>query len=407
MAARIGVYYVSVGQGDCTVLFLPDEKEKRTKCFVIDCGSSKAPQAMSRTPFGASAVNLGAAAANIAHVFNDRPDAKTIDMLILTHPDKDHCNLVKSLPLPITTVVFSAFGAHKGTSPVDWFKYKYGSTTSFNPNFPEPSSFIEGWQEAGKGIDGTCGSLLWRFSVLFANVDASNENDASVVTQLLVSDKSTKKVLQSFLFLGDTSDPDLLLLAAQHAGRNTTVLKLSHHGARGSTTADLINALPCVRAYVASAGDDVSFGHPNVNVYNIIREIAGNRTATIPPASSHLPCSQWVVPNKTPIFTEDLYEAVVQRDPKQAMTETPATYYVMGEMGGGTGLRGGDEFFVCPVSNFLTTSLGTVVMVVTDDGQVRGFQAYFEPKPGSDGNPTTKPDNGTLYSQEFTFPIKM
>lgn len=102
--------FLNVGQGDCTLLWFYDRgvdpaTGKGTHAILIDCGSSGAVAPMT-PPTGAkgnaSALMVAHLKAKLANYLERLDNPRTLDALIITHPDKDHFNLLHKVLLDAT-----------------------------------------------------------------------------------------------------------------------------------------------------------------------------------------------------------------------------------------------------------------------------------------------------------------
>jgi competence protein ComEC len=74
-----------------------------------------------------------------------------------------------------------------------------------------------------------------------------------------------------FLLSGDAERPIEREMLAEDEIRRTDVLKVAHHGSRTSSTEDFLSAVEPVFA-VISVGLDNSYGHPNRDVVERLRQ---------------------------------------------------------------------------------------------------------------------------------------
>ncbi|WP_214105158.1 ComEC/Rec2 family competence protein [Acrocarpospora catenulata] len=106
------IHYVSVGQGDCTLMTTPDGR-----VILVDCGSSEHPAT------GDFYERLKQKLLQKVFLKHDR----VIDVIVLTHPDKDHHNALKKalIQAGVTTIhavyCSGSIGDYKHTA---WHLYK-------------------------------------------------------------------------------------------------------------------------------------------------------------------------------------------------------------------------------------------------------------------------------------------
>ncbi len=174
---------------------------------------------------------------------------RTIDLVVLTHPDKDH--------------LFGLIEVLKR------YKVKNILWTGVNSD----SALFQEWQKAvekegakiwiaekGLGIkmsDSQTLETLYPFDSLEGRA-VSNLNDTSIV---LILDSNGEKVLLT----GDASSQTENLLIENNAPISADILKVAHHGSKYSSSDDFLKAVnPSVA--VISVGENNSYGHPSPEV---------------------------------------------------------------------------------------------------------------------------------------------
>jgi competence protein ComEC len=173
---------------------------------------------------------------------------RTIELVILTHPDQDHfTGLVE---------VLNRFRVEK----------------VLDPNLNCDSPLYEEWQRliteknmaktsarAGQQIDlsGATLTVLHPPDARLQNTDEDIDNN-SVVLKLEAS-------RISFLFAADIMREAEFYLVNQRAALNSTVLKVAHHGSATSSTEEFLSAVEPQIA-VVSVGAGNKFGHPRPEV---------------------------------------------------------------------------------------------------------------------------------------------
>ena len=178
---------------------------------------------------------------------------RSIDMLIVTNPDKDHFAgfidvlrryHVEGVLLPGTISNTAAYGEFE--------------------KIIKEKGVKKALARRGMNIDLGDGVSL---SILFPDRDVSNwkTNDGSVVTRLSYGEKS-------FLFMGDsTVKTEGIIIFKNSAGLKSDVLKLGHHGSRTSTSAALLGYANPSYAII-SAGRNNSYGHPHKEVLALLEK---------------------------------------------------------------------------------------------------------------------------------------
>ena len=172
---------------------------------------------------------------------------RTIELVILTHPDQDHlAGLVE---------VLKRFRVEK----------------VLDPNLDSDSPLYEEWQRliVERGVIKTTARAGQQITLPEATLtvlhprDTPQNADADIDDNSLVLHLRTGRV--SFLFTGDIRSEAELQLIARRAALNSTVLKVAHHGSDTSTTREFLSAVDPQIA-VISVGAENKFGHPNPDV---------------------------------------------------------------------------------------------------------------------------------------------
>jgi competence protein ComEC len=221
---RLSVIVLDVGQGDAILIETPSGNR-----VLIDGGPSE---------------SVLAAALGRHLPFYDR----RIDLVAATHPQSDHI----------------------GGLPVALDRYDVGAVIDTGV---EPESAVgEHWRGAldasgvmtftptrGQKFDLGDGAAL---TVVSPRVDPplppANLNDTSLVLRLTYGQFS-------MLFTGDLGPAGEIAIGEMGTSLRSTVLKVSHHGSRTSTSADFLDLVHSSVA-VISVGNDNRFGHPAPDV---------------------------------------------------------------------------------------------------------------------------------------------
>ena len=178
----------------------------------------------------------------------------TIDVMIATHPDKDH---IAGLPAVLERYEVD-FILEPGVR----------SNTSFDEAFARGSDEELGaehiYARRGQSIDLGGGAIL---TILFPDrsVSGLETNTASVVAKLTYGDTS-------FLFTGDSPQgiEDYLILL-DGTMLDVDVLKAGHHGSKTSTSEAFVGIASPLYA-VISAGEENRYGHPHQEVLDIFKK---------------------------------------------------------------------------------------------------------------------------------------
>ena len=182
---------------------------------------------------------------------------RTIELVILTHPDQD--------PLAGLVEVLKRFRVEK----------------VLDPNLDSDSPLYEEWQRliVERGILKTTAragqqitlpeatlTVLHPRDTLLRNADADIDNNSLVL--------HLRAGRVSFLFTGDIRSEAELQLIARRAALNSAVLKVAHHGSDTSTTREFLSAVDPQIA-VISVGAENKFGHPNPDVVTRLEQQLG------------------------------------------------------------------------------------------------------------------------------------
>lgn len=220
------VHFLDVGQGDAIFIETPSGKQ-----VLIDGGRD------------------GRVLGELSHVmgFFDRE----IDMVVGTHPDLDHIGgLIDVLKRYKVASILTT--ENKGeSSAADLYNKLKASEGAEVVNARRGQTFSVG-----------DGALL---EVLFPDSDPSEmeSNTSSIVLKLRYGSST-------FLFTGDSPkniEEYLVLTEGEHL--KSDVLKVGHHGSRTSTSELFLEEVAPTYA-VVSAGRDNSYGHPHVEVTDLL-----------------------------------------------------------------------------------------------------------------------------------------
>jgi beta-lactamase superfamily II metal-dependent hydrolase len=279
MAEKFLIKYYDMGQGDCILIVCPDGK-----LVVIDCGSTKA--------FGADSVEMLNVCQSIRK-YTSKNNRK-VDILILTHKDKDHYNQVGNIFLErtcldedeedlygidIDTVYFSSPPVPSADYALTQFKQNstggYIIGNSFKTNeikqvfinssvqkvvtYTKDKAFViaDGTTEKITGYkltllsDTTPGNKNWSVSIIAGQVPETNKpvkkksteredptNALSLVTLVQIGDSKA-------LFLGDATKATETFLLSKQKKLITDIdfVHIPHHGSLTSSSQDFVNAV--------------------------------------------------------------------------------------------------------------------------------------------------------------------
>lgn len=170
---------------------------------------------------------------------------RTIDLVILTHPDFDHLNgLIEVLnSYEVENILWTGIVSDKDeyNEWLDVMKKEKAKVTI---------------AEAGQKIKS--GGVYLEIIYPFDNLNGrrvENANNSSVVSRLVFGETS-------FLFLGDIYQSVEKEIAEKNGNSDSDVLKISHHGSKYSSNDDFIKKVS-PEIGVISVGKDNNYGHPS------------------------------------------------------------------------------------------------------------------------------------------------
>ena len=219
--ALLEVHVLDVGQGDAILIELPD-----TTQILIDGG-----------PDGSVLTELSAVMG---------PLDKTLDVVIATHPDKDH---IGGLPdvlaaYDVGTIVLT--GAEKDTN-------LYRAWVAAVASEGAQIVLADGIKRLAFG-DLAVLDLLWPQESMLGK-SPSSVNDYAVVSRLTYGSVD-------FLFTGDIEMWTEQRLVRSGILGDVEVLKIPHHGSKTSTTTALLR-VTTPKIAVISVGKENRYGHPS------------------------------------------------------------------------------------------------------------------------------------------------
>jgi len=221
------VGFLDVGQGDAIFIQTPDKFQ-----ILIDTGSSSVITS-----------ELGGVMA---------PWDRSIDMVIITHPDADHFGAIDDVTnaYRVDTIIDNGFYHDE-----DFLEYKNQIESEFVKHVnPKDGYSLE-----------LPGEVLLTFISVPTFGQGSDKNDESIIVRVDYQDAS-------FLFTGDASvDIEEQLIEDYPGLLDVDVLKLGHHGSKTSTSDRFLEATtPQIAVVSASAGN--RYGHPHPEVMERVEQ---------------------------------------------------------------------------------------------------------------------------------------
>lgn len=225
-ANDLKVYFLDVGQGDSAFIETPQSHQ-----ILIDGGPDSTI---------------------IEKLQNIMPSQdKTIDLVILTHPEKDHMQgLIEVLQRYKIEYILWTGVLRQTPEYQKWIEV-------LNKEKAEGAKIIIAFSQKSIKAGTTSIDILYPFENL-SGKELKDSNDSSVVFRLIFGKSE-------FLFTGDISSKAEESLLDSKAGLQADVLKIPHHGSKYSTSDNFLETVnPAVS--VISAGKENSYGHPTPEV---------------------------------------------------------------------------------------------------------------------------------------------
>lgn len=236
-SSQLQVHFLNIGQGDAILIESPTHKR-----VLIDAGPNRSV--------------LGELGRILP--FGDR----RIDVLMATHPDKDHIGGVPEVLRRYKVGIFLEPGVESENSIDDLIEVELEKRKI--PNLLAKRGMI---LDIGGGVT---------LTVLFPSTDVTlwETNDASIVARLEYGE-------DTFLFTGDAGlKTENILSSLGKEILDVDVLKVGHHGSRTSTSLSFLDSVTPEYA-VISAGRDNSYGHPHKEVLSNLEKAGAEVLSTI------------------------------------------------------------------------------------------------------------------------------
>lgn len=247
--AELEVDFLAVGQGDSIFIKTPQGHQ-----IIIDGGPNSIllQKLAERMPFW----------------------DKTIDLVILTHPEKDHMTGLLDVLQKYQVNYFLWTGVVKDDAENKKLAELLDKAQNLDNNFLAQISGVSqgtrvittGFVQKIKAGQAEI-SVLYPFENLSGKELKDTSNDAGVVARLVYGGNS-------FLFTGDISSTLENKLISQGIELESNVLKVAHHGSKYSTSESFLAAVSPETA-VIEVGKN-SYGHPTPEVLNRLEKFGIN-----------------------------------------------------------------------------------------------------------------------------------
>jgi len=261
------VNFLNVGQGDCIIIELPDDKT-----MIIDSGEDNdAKQEIID--------------------FTEENNITTFDYVILTHQDSDHAgNMNWVIDAYECKYIFrpNNYSSHSNSSelPVDFNTQTSGGYVSTTKTYSE--FMVSAYNEKctveifNKDSDfsneiiynGTSYTYKFEFLTPTADRDKIVYGDPNNYSPIMMLEYAGKKIM----FTGDAEEDNIAEYVTTYGNANNIdVLKVGHHGSENATTLDFINAIDPEYAII-QCGEGNSYGHPHQETLDILGNHEGGVT---------------------------------------------------------------------------------------------------------------------------------
>lgn len=226
------VVYLDIGQGDSIYIETPDKKQ-----VLIDTGPSSG---------------------TVAKLSRVMPFAdRSLDLLILTHPDQDH--------IGGASLLLDTYEVSNVLVTGDYTNSSLGKELTKKIDQAKTNKIIA---ERGQRFILDQERKIY-LDILFPNQDISgfDSNETSIISKLRYGEKS-------FLFVGDSSvyNEILIIDTEKDSTIESDVLMLGHHGSKTSSSVLWLEKVNPDQA-VISAGRNNRYGHPSPEVLDRLEDM--------------------------------------------------------------------------------------------------------------------------------------
>ena len=247
---ELRIHFVSVGQGDATIVELPDGK-----VMLIDGGNSS-----------------DAAKKSLLRYLNALK-VDTIDYLVVTHADADHCGGLAEV-LEYKEIGHAYLPLNVETTDSEYAAF-YNALVkegcSYSKAQPPQADKEETQLSVTDGEYPYTLAFIYPDSALIDGVTPLPEDDNAASAVLWLDYMGT-----SVLFTGDAPiETETRLLMDDFGGvharygvdiKSTEILKVAHHGSDSSTGEEFVQYLENLQTAVVSCGENNPYDHPSIAV---------------------------------------------------------------------------------------------------------------------------------------------
>ena len=236
MAFGIQFIFMDSGQGDCTLITLPDGS-----MIIIDCGANK---------------NKSVVSGVMPDIFNDVLKSGYLRALILSHPDGDHYNLVDSLLLDRKLVIEHFF---YGCRQKNYRRLESKGAIIKNNHGDLSKCFFDPSPNKCLSVPTVGKNLGADVRIVCANAGNPDDERQRNFNSLVVF--VTYGGLNFLLMADSTTDTEDFIRQSDAKSGNTlakllaggdTILKVGHHGSGTSTGDDWVEFTKPTAAFISS-----------------------------------------------------------------------------------------------------------------------------------------------------------
>ncbi|MBQ9364201.1 MAG: DNA internalization-related competence protein ComEC/Rec2 [Schwartzia sp.] len=228
---EMSVHFIDVGQGDSALVVTP-----HGRAFMIDAGGTRD-----------GSYDVGARV-DVPYLLHH--GVRSLDCIFLTHAHEDHAAGAGGIirRVPVGMVLTAGEGAQE-----------YRASMALSADELASTHIAASDEGDVITIDGVTIETIYA-----PGKGTGSGNEMSNVYRVSYGDVS-------FLFTGDLVSEHEAAILSSHGNVRSTVLKVAHHGSKTSSTKEFLRAVGAQYA-VISVGYENSFGHPNRETIDALRE---------------------------------------------------------------------------------------------------------------------------------------